>query len=215
MRARRDVRRDEVALWSDCTKCFRISFSKILTGNAGAPAGRNLGAWSATDERGTPPASNGDGLPCRSTGLFPPLSGVNMLKHSMPAEAPGAVTERVADSGRLHLDPVTVDEGDGAQFRAALARHARASGRAEALPQTAQRMALGEQMLGRAASLAEEMKGDQQYVSRLLETATRTGDSMHLMKAMMAMNDYQTRVQFVSKVVSKATSSLDQLTKLQ
>lgn len=138
-----------------------------------------------------------------------------MLKQSLPAEAPRAVAERVADSSRLRLDPVTVDEGDGAAFRAALARHARQPGLAVDVPQVAERMALGEQMLGRAATLAEEMKGDQQYVSRLLETATRTGDSMQLMKAMMAMNDYQTRVQFVSKVVSKATSSLDQLTKLQ
>lgn len=143
-----------------------------------------------------------------------------MLKQSMPAEAAGVV-DKAAESGRLHIGTVIVDGDDGAAFRAALARHAHASntgGPADAgsaAVSGAGRMALGEQMLGRATTLAEEMQGDQQYVSKLLETATRTGDSMHLMKAMMAMNDYQTRVQFVSKVVSKAASSIDQLTKLQ
>ena len=67
----------------------------------------------------------------------------------------------------------------------------------------------------RAGDLAGEVKKDQQYVSRMLEQATRSGDSMQLMKAMMALNDYQMRVQFISKTASKATSSLDQLTKLQ
>lgn len=140
-----------------------------------------------------------------------------MLKQSMPADVAGVV-DKAADTGRLHIGSVTVDDGDGAAFRAALARHVHDAGPADAgsaAVSGAGRMALGEQMLGRATTLAEEMQGDQQYVSKLLETATRTGDSMHLMKAMMAMNDYQTRVQFVSKVVSKAASSIDQLTKLQ
>lgn len=70
-------------------------------------------------------------------------------------------------------------------------------------------------MMTRTTDLATELKKDQQYVSKLLEQATRSADSMHLMKAMMALNDYQMRVQFVSKTVSKATSALDQLTKLQ
>jgi hypothetical protein len=56
---------------------------------------------------------------------------------------------------------------------------------------------------------------DQQYVSKMLEQATRTGDSMQLMKAMMALNDYQIRVQTISKTVSKAASAVDQLARLQ
>jgi hypothetical protein len=67
----------------------------------------------------------------------------------------------------------------------------------------------------RTTALAESVTKDQQYVSRLLETATRSGSSMDLMRAMMALNDYQLRVQTISKSVSKASSSIDQLTKLQ
>lgn len=141
-----------------------------------------------------------------------------MLKPPMPVEATGAAASRLAETAPVRIEPVIVDDGDGAAFRAALASHLQAHGSAgggQDLPLSASRMALGDELLGRANTLAEEMQGDQQYVSKLLETATRTGDSMHLIKAMMAMQDYQTRVQFVSKVVSKASSSIDQLTKLQ
>ncbi|MET3432014.1 hypothetical protein ABIC71_001497 [Herbaspirillum seropedicae] len=74
---------------------------------------------------------------------------------------------------------------------------------------------LGSALAQRTSSLAAEVKQDQLYVSRLLEQATRTGDSMQLMKAMMALSDYQIRVQTISKCVSKASTSVDSLTKLQ
>lgn len=74
---------------------------------------------------------------------------------------------------------------------------------------------LGKQIMGRAHDLASGIMHDQQHVSKMLEQASRTGDSMQLMKAMMALNDYQVRVQTVSKAVSKATSAVDQLTKMQ
>jgi predicted nucleic acid-binding Zn-ribbon protein len=70
-------------------------------------------------------------------------------------------------------------------------------------------------MLGRANELAGGLMQDQQYVSKMLEKASRTGDSMQLMKAMMALNDYQIRVQTVTKTISKAAGAIDQLTKLQ
>lgn len=76
-------------------------------------------------------------------------------------------------------------------------------------------ISLSDKIMGRTADLASELKKDQQFISRTLEQATRNADSMQLMKAMMALNDYQMRVQFISKTTSKATSSLDQLTKLQ
>lgn len=144
-----------------------------------------------------------------------------MLKHSMPVESTGAAAGRLAESGAVRIDQVVVDEGDGAAFRAELARQTVAAdgagprGLAPFAPLSTERAGLGEHILGRASTLAEEMQGDQQYVSRLLETATRSGEPLHLMKAVAAMNDYQTRVQFVSKVVSKAATSIDQLTKLQ
>ncbi|MBP0597306.1 EscI/YscI/HrpB family type III secretion system inner rod protein [Herbaspirillum sp. LeCh32-8] len=74
---------------------------------------------------------------------------------------------------------------------------------------------LGSALAQRTSSLASEVKQDQLYVSKLLEQATRTGDSMQLMKAMMALSDYQIRVQTISKCVSKASTSVDSLTKLQ
>ena len=70
-------------------------------------------------------------------------------------------------------------------------------------------------MAERAAGLAGDVNRHQQYVSRMLERATASGDSLHLMHAMLALNDYQLRVQTISKVVSKAGSSVDSLTKLQ
>lgn len=148
-----------------------------------------------------------------------------MVNQFVPVEAgsstssnPGA-TPGLVQPERLHGPAVTVEAGEGMAFRAALAerlqaQQAAAGGAADA-PADPSRMTMGAQIMGRATAMAEEMQSDQKYVSKMLETATRTGDSMHLMKAMMALNDYQTRVQFVSKIVSKATSSLDQLTKLQ
>ncbi|SFF95697.1 Type III secretion basal body protein I, YscI, HrpB, PscI [Duganella sp. CF458] len=70
-------------------------------------------------------------------------------------------------------------------------------------------------MAERAAGLAGDVNRHQQYVSRMLERATASGDSLHLMHAMLALNDYQLRVQTISKVVSRAGSSIDSLTKLQ
>lgn len=68
---------------------------------------------------------------------------------------------------------------------------------------------------GRLAGLATEFQKDQQYVSKLLEQATRTGDSVHLMRAMLALSDYQIRVQTMAKTVAKVAGAVDQLTKLQ
>ncbi len=111
------------------------------------------------------------------------------------------------------FDNTTADPSDGAHFRAALERHMQAA--SPATRNDNNKISLSEKLMGRASDLASEIKKDQQYVSRTLEQATRSGDSMQLMKAMMALNDYQMRVQFISKTASKATSSIDQLTKLQ
>ncbi|GAA4031369.1 EscI/YscI/HrpB family type III secretion system inner rod protein [Actimicrobium antarcticum] len=74
---------------------------------------------------------------------------------------------------------------------------------------------LSGRIVGRATELASEVQKDQQYVSRMLEHATQTGDQMVMMKAMLALNDYQNRVQVVSKTISKASTSVDQLTRMQ
>ncbi|KRB72986.1 EscI/YscI/HrpB family type III secretion system inner rod protein [Noviherbaspirillum sp. Root189] len=126
-----------------------------------------------------------------------------------------------ASTGRLNLEILSIENhgagaADGAQFRAALERHMNAgAGGVQGATRPDNDGSLGQKMGARATNLATEINKDQQYVSKLLETATRTGDSMQLMKAMMALNDYSIRVQTVAKTVSKAASSVDQLTKLQ
>jgi hypothetical protein len=112
---------------------------------------------------------------------------------------------------RITTETRTVEHSDAAQFRQAMDRHQSMNGPAGAPREPS----LGQVIASRASGLAGELKKDQQYVSRLLEKATTSGDSMHLMRAMLALNDYQLRVQTVSKVVSKASTSVDSLTKLQ
>lgn len=116
-------------------------------------------------------------------------------------------------STQFKIEGLPSDSGDAAQFQAALERHMSASSAAR--PGAGNEGSLGDKIMVRASDLASEVKKDQQYVSKVLEQATRSGNSMDLMKAMMALHDYQMRVQFISKTASKATSALDQLTKLQ
>jgi len=136
---------------------------------------------------------------------------------SIAANAGASTAGAAQQPGSLKLDALSIEPGDGAQFRAALERQMQAGSGADAVANRAgnNSASLGDRIMTRAGDLAGEVKKDQQYVSRMLEQATRSGDSMQLMKAMMALNDYQMRVQFISKTASKATSSLDQLTKLQ
>jgi hypothetical protein len=142
-----------------------------------------------------------------------------MVNNIAPVETGTGIGSDLASAGRLHGPSFTTEAGEGAAFRAELAHRVQqqqaAAGLGPGTSNDPSRIGMGAQIMGRATAMAEEMQSDQKYVSKMLETATRTGDAMHLMKAMMALNDYQTRVQFVSKIVSKATSSLDQLTKLQ
>lgn len=129
---------------------------------------------------------------------------VTDIAAAVPATAPAAKTE-------IRIDAMSIDHGDSAAFRAALERHMTFSGR----PSIPQGESLGQVIAGRAAGLAGDVKKDQQAVSRLLEQAAASGDSMQMMRAMLALNEYQLRVQTVSKVVSKAGTSVDSLTKLQ
>jgi hypothetical protein len=141
------------------------------------------------------------------------MSIPSTIAASTGAEKAGSAAE-IGRSAQSKFDGVQIESGDGAQFRAALERHMNASGGATK-PTGNNEGSLGNKIMVRASDLASAVKNDQQYVSKMLEKATATGDSMQLMKAMMALNDYQMKVQFISKTASKATSSLDQLTKLQ
>lgn len=132
----------------------------------------------------------------------------------------GASPGGIEKSGQLNIEVFSVeqrgDAADGAEFRAALERHMNApSAGSPVHPGPANSASLGDKIMTRATDMATELKNDHQYVSKMLEQASRSADSMQLMKAMMALHDYQIRVQTVSKVTFKAVSALEQLTKLQ
>lgn len=139
-----------------------------------------------------------------------------MNKAVSPLESASSASGGIPRVGRVELEIVSTEnrgtEVDAAQFRAALNRHMAGS---DVPVVSGKDNSLGQQIAARATSLATEINKDQQNVSKMLEEATRTGDSMQLMKALMALNDYQIRVQTISKTVAKATSSIEQLTKLQ
>jgi hypothetical protein len=117
-----------------------------------------------------------------------------------------------ADAGaQLKIDIQALDHSGSEQFRAALERQMNSGPAAKG----GNGKSLGHVIAGRTTELAAEVKKDQQYVSKLLESATRSGDKIHLMRAMMALSDFQMRVQTISKTVSKAATSIDSLTKLQ
>jgi hypothetical protein len=138
---------------------------------------------------------------------------------TMSMAAPKVQTQTgAAEHGvQLKLDIQALDHSGSEQFRAALDRHTGigAGGAAGVADKPAGPNSLGNVIAGRTTDLASEVKKDQQYVSKLLETATRSGDKIHLMRAMMALSDFQLRVQMISKTVSKAATSIDSLTKLQ
>jgi hypothetical protein len=127
--------------------------------------------------------------------------------------AAGEPVGEVKAWGNIELELPRASADDSAQFRAALDRQMAKAIEPMGAADTSN--SLGNMLAGRVTGLASEFQKDQQYVSKLLEQATRTGDSVHLMRAMLALNDYNTRVQVMSRTVAKAASSVDQLTKLQ
>ncbi|MFT5589978.1 MAG: hypothetical protein ACI9ZF_002158 [Bradyrhizobium sp.] len=114
----------------------------------------------------------------------------------------------------LQIDITSSTHADTQAFSQAMQQHTAAPGLTPA-DTGSHPMSMSGQLANRATELASEVQKDQQYVSRMLEHATQTGDQMVMMKAMLALNDYQTRVQFVSKTISKASTSVDQLTRMQ
>ncbi|MGI4846686.1 MAG: EscI/YscI/HrpB family type III secretion system inner rod protein [Janthinobacterium lividum] len=104
--------------------------------------------------------------------------------------------------------------GDPAAFRAAFERQQSSHAGAPGVPGI-DSDSLSSKIASKMTGVASEVQKDQKSVSKMLEKATSSGDSMQLMRAMMALNDYQLRVQTISKVVAKASTSIDSLTKLQ
>lgn len=134
---------------------------------------------------------------------------------NLPVSSTANVLSNTNQQSKVHIELPVPESADAAQFRAALAQHTKSDAVFNSAIHGSNRASLGEKIMGRAGELASDLKADQAHVSQMLDQATRAGDSASLMKAMLALSDYQMRVQFVSKTVSKATSSLDQLTRLQ
>jgi hypothetical protein len=113
----------------------------------------------------------------------------------------------------LKIESLESSAGDVAHFRAAFERQ---QGNPNGMgPVKIDSESLGSKISAKMSGVATEVQNDQKAVSKMLEKATSTGDSMQLMRAMLALNDYQLRVQTISKVVAKASTSIDSLTKLQ
>lgn len=78
-----------------------------------------------------------------------------------------------------------------------------------------QTQSISQKLVSGLQDMSGRLQADHRNISRLIETAAQTGDDRAMMKAMLALADYQQRVQMMSKSVAKAGSSLDQLTRLQ
>lgn len=108
------------------------------------------------------------------------------------------------------------DQGDVGQFTAALNKHISAMGMPSSQGTATQNVSgLSDMLVKRATDFANDVKHDHLHVSEMLEKAAASGDQETLLKAMRAMTDYEMKVQFISKTVSKASSSIDQLTRMQ
>lgn len=79
----------------------------------------------------------------------------------------------------------------------------------------AESTSVGRKLISSLSDMSGRLKADHKHVSSMIEKATVGGDNALMMRAMMALTDYQQRVQVISKTVTKAASSLDQLTRLQ
>lgn len=73
---------------------------------------------------------------------------------------------------------------------------------------------LGDRLIAGVKDVSSRFNADQRYISSIVEQAATTGNDALMMRALLALGDYQNRVQIMSKTVSKAASSIDQLTRL-
>ncbi|NDP59079.1 MAG: type III secretion protein [Oxalobacteraceae bacterium] len=131
-----------------------------------------------------------------------------------PVSPVASVSTPAAGTSTLRIDITSPTPADTQAFAQAMQRHTAAPGLTP-VDAGSNTTSMSGRLADRATELASEVQKDQQYVSKMLEHATQTGDQMVMMKAMLALNDYQTRVQFVSKTISKASTSVDQLTRMQ
>jgi len=126
------------------------------------------------------------------------------------------VTNKVSEKNSLKLEAPGGSVQDGMDFKASLQAQIEQLQKSGGLATKGLgKDSLSDKIAQRATNLSADLNKDHQHVSKMLERATQTGDQNMLLKAMLALNDYQVRVQFVSKTISKAANSFDQLTRLQ
>ncbi len=139
------------------------------------------------------------------------LSGVSAVSHS----AVRAGSPPVGAPGSEGLQVSATSSADAQRFSQALASHKSLA--AQPMPATSgvESTSMGKQLISGLSDMSGRLKADHKHVSSMIEKATVNGDNTMMMRAMMALNDYQQRVQVISKTVTKAAASLDQLTRLQ
>ncbi|MCW7536992.1 EscI/YscI/HrpB family type III secretion system inner rod protein [Aquabacterium sp. A7-Y] len=103
---------------------------------------------------------------------------------------------------------------DAADFRVAVEQHRLSLTPLEAGPRPATGPSLGERLAGGMSGVAADLKRDHRHLSSLIQRASLTGDHELMMKASLALSEYQHHVQLMTKTVSKAATSLDQLTRM-
>lgn len=146
---------------------------------------------------------------------FTPISAIQAASQSVTASPGiGEVPVRVkvhhevtpaASQAREFAQAMEVARGKQSSPDQAAVAHARAH------PDSG----LGGQVVSKVQSLSESLRAEQKKISNMVEQATQSGDSHLIVKAQLALGDHQSRVQIITRVTSKAASSMDQLTRLQ
>jgi Type III secretion basal body protein I, YscI, HrpB, PscI len=147
-------------------------------------------------------------LPLHSSALVPAGADPLMAPGAMSSGSASVVKTEVSPSAAASRDFEKAMEVARAQAVGpdqATVAHARAH------PETG----LGGQVVSKVQSLSEKLRSEQKHISNLVEQATATGDQSLITKAQLALADHQSRVQIITRVTSKAASSMDQLTRLQ
>jgi Type III secretion basal body protein I, YscI, HrpB, PscI len=141
-----------------------------------------------------------------SQSITPELTNIQPSSGPMSGGSEGFPVSSTADAQRFSQALAIHREAQGAAHQTNAANEVGSVGHSKSI---------GSQMMAGLSDMSARLKSDHKQVSNLIEKATVGGDDNLMMKAMLALTDYQQRVQIVSKVVSKAATSMDSLTRLQ
>lgn len=146
-----------------------------------------------------------------------PISPVGLTP--TPASVVGSPTTPagIAPHGaKVQFSPSAVQANEFARALEVARTHAVTPDRAAvAHAQAHPESGLGGQVVSKVQAISEQLRAEQKHITNLVERATMSGDDSMMMKAQLALADHQSRVQIITRVTSKAASSMDQLTRLQ